>query len=71
MRLVFALSAAILVMLTFVFGLLGFNRLFELVMVLSVLAIVCAFEPLTGEATNPSGVVQKRRMVGPRRRAGS
>ena len=52
MRRVFAMSAPVLVILFFVSGLLGLNRLSDTAMLLSAIAIALA--------TNPAGVVQKR-----------
>jgi hypothetical protein len=67
MRRVFAMSAPVLVILFFVSGLLGFNRLSDVAMLLSAIAIALA--------TNPAGVVQKRsrgaRDDRPRGRSGS
>jgi hypothetical protein len=67
MRRVFAMSAPVLVILFFASGLLGFNRLSDIAMLLSAIAIALA--------TNPAGVVQRRsrgaRGDWPSRRAGS
>jgi hypothetical protein len=52
MRRVFAMSAPVLVILFFASGLLGFNRLSDIAMLLSAIAIALA--------TNPPGVVQRR-----------
>ena len=67
MRRVFAISAPVLVVLFFGSGLLGFNGLSDIAMLLSAIAIALA--------TNPAGVVQRRsrgvRGDWPRGRSGS